>query len=113
MPPSTLKDRLSGRVKHGSKPDPAPYLSSDEESELVEFLKTSAKIGFGKTKKEIFSIVQLSLKKKCVSVENFNGESWWNRFTQRHPNLTLRSSDPLSRVRVNAVTKDNVNRYFA
>ena len=26
VPPTTLKDRLSGRVKHGVNPGPIPYL---------------------------------------------------------------------------------------
>ena len=29
--PTTLKDRLSGRVKHGTKPGPRPYLNDQEE----------------------------------------------------------------------------------
>ena len=32
---STLKDRLSGRVIHGSKPGPLLYLSNKEEGELA------------------------------------------------------------------------------
>jgi len=35
MPRNTLKDRLSGRVQHGRKAGPKPYLSPDEEKELV------------------------------------------------------------------------------
>jgi transposase-like protein len=31
VPPSTLRDRISGRVVHGTKPGPRPYLSLDEE----------------------------------------------------------------------------------
>ena len=31
VPGSTLKDRLSGRVVHGTKPGPKPYLCPDEE----------------------------------------------------------------------------------
>ena len=31
---TTLKDRFSGRVKHGNKPGPAPYLTEEEEREL-------------------------------------------------------------------------------
>ena len=31
VPPSTLKDRLSGRVLHGAKPCPHPYLGPNEE----------------------------------------------------------------------------------
>ena len=31
VPPSTLKDRLSGQVLHGAKPGPRPYLGPNEE----------------------------------------------------------------------------------
>ena len=38
VPRSTLKDRLSGRVVHGTKPRPRPYLSTGEETELSSHL---------------------------------------------------------------------------
>ena len=37
VPPSTLKDRISGRVKHGTNSGPVPYLDESEEKELVDF----------------------------------------------------------------------------
>ena len=48
VPATTLKDRLSGRVKHGSKPGPASYLTEEEEYELVDFLIQVAQLGYGK-----------------------------------------------------------------
>ena len=36
VPRSTLKDHLSGRVIHGTKPGPKPYLTVDEEAEILE-----------------------------------------------------------------------------
>ena len=48
VPKTTLKDRLSGRVEHGSKSGPAPYLTKHEEKELVDFLVHMAKIEFWK-----------------------------------------------------------------
>ena len=40
VPRSTLKDRLSGRVSHGTKSGPVPYLSVTEEEELsTHYLK--------------------------------------------------------------------------
>ena len=36
VPPSTLKDQLSGYVKHETKPGPAAYLNQQEEKELTE-----------------------------------------------------------------------------
>ena len=42
VPRSTLKDRLSGRVSHGTKPGPCPYLQPSEERELKDYLHTAA-----------------------------------------------------------------------
>ena len=88
-PPSTLKDRLSGRVKHGANPGPLPYLTSDEEDELATFLIRASEVGSGKTKREVIVIVQHVLEKKGRDTDSFNGEGWWLRFMQRHPALSL------------------------
>ena len=37
VPTTTLRDRINGRVVHGSKPVPKPYLSACEEKELSSF----------------------------------------------------------------------------
>ena len=53
VPASTLKDSLSGRVKHRRKPGPVPsvpYVTEDKETELVG--------GFGYAKREVIVIVQ-------------------------------------------------------
>ena len=38
VPRTSLKDRLTGRVIHGTKIGPKPYLTNEEEKELVNFL---------------------------------------------------------------------------
>ena len=45
VPKTTLKDRMSGRVTHGTSPGAKPYLAREEESELVDFLVTCSKLG--------------------------------------------------------------------
>lgn len=89
VPASTLKDRLSGRVKHGAYPGPVPYLSREEEDELAAFLMQVSEIGWGKTKREVIQIVRQVLVKKGRDTESFNGEGWWLRFMERHPKLSL------------------------
>ena len=64
VPRTTLKDRLAGRVKHGSKSGPDPYLTSSEEDELVSFLINACKMGQGKTKREVIDVVRRTVKKK-------------------------------------------------
>jgi len=51
VPPSTLKDGLTGRVV--LKPGPKPYLSATEEKELTSHLIDAADIGYGKTRAEV------------------------------------------------------------
>ena len=53
VPKTTLKDRLAGRVKHGSKSGPEPYLMSSEGNELVSFKISASKMSHGKTKREV------------------------------------------------------------
>ena len=37
VPRQTLRDRISGRVVHGTKHGPKPYLTKEEESEFAAF----------------------------------------------------------------------------
>jgi len=39
VPATTLKDRISGKVKHGTKSGPPKYLNDEEEKEFADFLK--------------------------------------------------------------------------
>ena len=62
IPRSTLKDRVS--AKHSAKSGPQPYLSYEEEEELVAYLVKCAEIGYPKTKDEVIGIVRQALHKK-------------------------------------------------
>ncbi len=69
VPKTTLKDRIAGRVIHGTNIGRDPFLSKQEEEELVKFLVKCFKMGFGKTRAEVLKIVE-------ATVSN----SWWWRF---------------------------------
>ena len=64
VPRTTLKDRLSGRVIHGTNIGPKPYLTQEEEKQLVQFLVNCCKMGYGKTRGEVLKIVEAIMKKK-------------------------------------------------
>ena len=53
---TTLKDTLSVRVTLGSNPRPVPYLTCEEEDEVVKHLLTYADIGYPKTKQEVLTL---------------------------------------------------------
>ena len=44
VPKTTLYDRVSGKVTHGTNPGPQPYLNHTEEKELAKYLKQCAKV---------------------------------------------------------------------
>ena len=56
VPRTTLKDRVSGRVTHGSQPGRKPYLTNAEEKELHEYLIVCASIGYPKTRDDVIGI---------------------------------------------------------
>jgi len=68
VPRSTLQDRISGLVTHGTKPGPRPYLTAEEEKSLTTHLIDAAKLGYEKTSKMVNrmaeNVVRESLRKK-------------------------------------------------
>ena len=76
VPRSTLKDRLKGRVTHGTKPGPRPYLDSREEEELVGYLFDAAKTSFGKTRQLIKCIAENVAKEKGILRSNHILNGW-------------------------------------
>ena len=84
VPCTTLKDRLAGRVLHGTRSGPKPYLTSQEEKELVELLVSCSRMGYGKTRGEVLKIVQALVNKKGVRVDGGISVGWWCCFKARH-----------------------------
>ena len=114
VPRTTLKDRVAGRVQHGCKSGRSPYLTLEEEQELVDYLITCSDIGYPKRRDEVIGIVRKTLQNKRGNlVEKFNGKGWWLRFMERWPKLALRKGDALAQPRANAVTETNVHQYYS
>ena len=90
VPCTTLKDRISGRVLHVTRIGPKPYLSHEEEKELVEFICNCSKMGYGKMRKEVLNIVRaaVSIKKGHQTVGQIS-DGWWVCFRKRWPQLTM------------------------
>ena len=116
VPPSTLKDRLSGRVVHGVKPGPTPYLTTQEEKELAEHLVLSAKVGYGKTRRDVMNLVETYVNSRRSKEQNQKevtvSNGWWFKFKMRNPSLSLRRGDSTAGVRMDAVNSENINEYF-
>ena len=75
VPRSTLFDRVTGKVVHGARSGPQPYLSIEEEEELTNFLLETAKIGYAHTRKQVLALVQQMVNSKGIATTVTNG--WW------------------------------------
>ena len=80
VPPSTLKDRVSGRVIHGRNPGPVPYLNEEEEKELESYLLSAAEIGYGKTRQQVIRIAENVAHEKGALRTGRATHGWWNRY---------------------------------
>ena len=80
VPPTTLKDRVAGRVTPGSKMGQKPYLTEDEEKELVKLVTDCAKMGYGKTRRDVVKIVEKHMANKGHEMHKGLSNGWWNCF---------------------------------
>ena len=114
VPCTSLKDRVSGKVCDGCSMGPKRYLTSEEESELVECIIKCSKMGYGKTRQDVMKLVDSCLAKKedlkRKSTKLSNG--WWVRFLQRWPQLSLRKGDSFAIVREDASSYNVFKNYF-
>ena len=108
MPRTTLKDRISGRVVHGSNMGSKMYLTLEEEKELVDFLMNCAKMGYAKTRQDVLKIVHSAVLKQLDKIS----PGWWNRFCKIWPQLRLRKGDPFPIVRDQATSYTVFKSYF-
>lgn len=113
IPKTTLKDRISGRVAHGSKPGRKSYLTSEEETQLAEYLLEVSEAGYGKTHKQVKAMVEGIAKEKGVmNGDKTVSDGWWRRFLQRNPQLTLRKGDSTAAVRLACTSAETLRNYF-
>jgi len=81
VPRTTLQDRISGRVIHGTKPGRSPYLNK-KGSELAQFVVEVSEIGYGKTRKQIKGIVEKVATEKGILKKKTISDGWFRRFLE-------------------------------
>jgi len=92
--------------------DAKPYLTHEEEKELVEFLINCAKIGYGiKTRKEVVNIVHTTVEKKGMKVQKIT-QGWWVKFCKRWPEIRLHNGDSFPLVRDQMANHSVFKSYF-
>lgn len=115
VPKTTIIDRLHGRVKEGVRKMGSPtILTTVEESQLENWLKQLAKTGFPQKKNDLINTVQKIItkeKRETPFKEGRPGEKWYSGFLKRHPDLTLREPEGLTRSRA-IITEEYIRKWF-
>ena len=92
------------------KSGPERYLNDTEEAELVNFVVQCSKVGYARSRKDVLALVQQALRAKGKDVLVTGG--WWESFKHRHPEITLRSAEPLAYARAVASDPAILDRYY-
>lgn len=92
--------------------------SEQQELELVEYIKTTAKICYGITRSDLMKLgSQLAIKNKVKCPESWfgneiTGADWLSGFLGRHPDISLRAPEPTSISRMTSFNRKNVAEFF-
>ena len=109
---TSLKDRLGGKVVHGTRPGPKRYLNEIEEKELADHLIEVESIGCGKTRREVILITEKVAREKNLLRKDHVSDGWWKQFKERQPELSLRRGDATAHVRMDSTNKNTIEAYY-
>ncbi|XP_065053905.1 uncharacterized protein LOC135682792 [Rhopilema esculentum] len=85
IPRTTLRDRVTGKVRSAKRAVTTSALSAQDERALIDYYKIMRKQGYGKAKDMIMYMAGKTVKKNGnVSGEPFPSTKWWQSFCARH-----------------------------
>ena len=117
IPYRTLKRRIEKNKTEKKRMGPDSFLGEDAESKLVTHIKKLQHCGFAPTATDVREMAFL-LSEKLNKIKKFNlekrkaGCDWLHVFLKRHPDLSVRKAEGVSRHRVLGMNKEIVGNYF-
>ena len=116
LPFETLRRRVAEKVDLECRPGPPTVLTKQEETELASYCVKMSDTGFGLSRTDVmvvaFKIVEASGRKHPFT-DGAAGRAWFDGFRSRHPRLTLRSTESLSRARASSSNSEIISDFFA
>ncbi|KAI4470841.1 tc5 transposase dna-binding domain [Holotrichia oblita] len=114
IPRITLLYKVKGKYDVECRMGPETTLTWDEEKLLVKWLLTIASLGFPATKLQLLDSVQLLVEKlnRANKLKNNRpGNKWYKSFLKRHPELSERVTQNLTKGR-SEVTEQKLRGWF-
>ena len=73
----------------------------------------TAKAGYGKSRKQIQTIVtNVVHDKDRISPDKRVSNGWYYRFMERQDHLTLQKGDPIANIKMDCMTEEKMTNYF-
>jgi len=102
VPRTTLNDLKLGRYKHDARPGPCTILTKEEELLLVEWIIEMSRRGLPLNRDNLLDSIQEIISEDNRSnpfSENRPGFTWYKLFLKRHPAISERHAEAISRGR--------------
>lgn len=112
VPETTLRDRISGRVRT-LKSGPAPLLNVEEEGVLAAHFHALGSMGYHFSRAEVLEVASDYIISKGVrDKDNPLSHTWFYAFMTRWPELEMIRFQHLSNMRARALSDECTNFYF-
>jgi len=115
IPRTTLLYKYKGKLPIGKNVCPTPFLTKDEEADIVKWIMHLSQRDFPITKSQLINSVQLLIKSlaRCTPFKDGRpGRHWYESFLKRHPEITSRITQNLPHNRA-SVTETVLREWFA
>ena len=113
VPRATIQDRLYKRVDEASKMGPAPLMSHEQETKLIDYACNRAALGMGFGKTQFMRYATQYAKKHNIKFkQGAPSDKWWQGIRKRHPSFCTRKAEATSSIRHRCMDKVKVQKYF-
>lgn len=112
VPKTTLLYKVRGVYPEKRKMGPETIFSIEEEKLLSDWVLSTAKAGFPVSKENfLISVTRLARELNKTFKNDIPGRKWYEAFMKRHPEITLRVSQNLTKSR-SEVTSEKLENWF-
>jgi hypothetical protein len=113
VPKSSLSDRVTGKIAEGARWGRQPIFNQEDETEMVDVAIKRADMGIGFSKPNFLRFAGAVAKTKGIVLKSgIPSDMWWRGMKHRHHKFSLRTPEPTSTVRHNAMSREHLQRYF-
>lgn len=114
VPRTTLIGKIKGIYPEECRSGASAVLTSDEENLLETWFISMGRMGFPVTREQLLDSVTMlvkQLQRPNKFADGRPGRHWFEGFSQRHPQISMRLTQNLSSSRA-SVTKDTIRNWF-